>query len=356
MSPDGFERIFVLTYEGIGDLVFLLPLLYALNSSWPRARIQLVASPVQRPLAGAIQGAFAEVVPHHATNVRELPALAMAVRRFKPDLFLDLDGGLRYTVLSVLSSASRRLHPPRELTKPHASLLQRETVPYNRSGHRVETWLGVLDRLRLPRTRIWFEFAAPDSCRENADAVARRAIPPGSIALVPTSGHPIKDWPAESLQETVNVLSRDMGKHVVIVGKAKRQTGIANATDLGGLSDLMTNAYLLRYSGLFDVVVGVDTGLMQVAGSVSSDGRGRGFRDRPGNRTVSLFGPTDPAMYRPYDPEGSFNLVVTPAMPSRTMGAWGWAGDRYERAYMKEIPSRDVVETIHRHLEAARAT
>ena len=255
----------------------------------------------------------------------------------------------------MLSSAGRCLHPPGELTKPHAALLHRETVPYNKSGHRVETWLGVLDRLRLPRTRISFEFDAPDACREKAAVMARESIPPGSIALVPTSGNHIKDWPADSLQETVNVLSRDMGRHVVLMGKAKRHPGIANATDLGGRSDLMTDAYLLRYSGLFDVVAGVDTGIMQLAGSVSSDEHGS-YRGRTGNRTVSLFGPTDPAMYRPYDPEGSFNLVVTPATPSGTMGAWGWAGDRYERAYMKGIPPRGVVETINRHLEAARAT
>jgi ADP-heptose:LPS heptosyltransferase len=354
MAPDDFARIFVLTYEGIGDLVFVLPLLYELHHHWPDARVQLVASPVQRGLAGAIQGGFVDVVPHHATSLRELPALALAIRRFKPELFLDLDGGLRYTVLGMVSSARRRIHPPRELTRRRTARFHRETVPFNPSGHRVDTWLGVLDRLRLPRTRISFEFDAPDAAREQAEAVARRWIPPGSLALVPTSGNPVKDWPAESLQDTVNILSRDMGRNVVVLGKARRQPALANAVDLGGMTSLMADAHLLRYSGLFDVVTGVDTGVMQIAGSVSSDPQGR-YDGQAGNRTVSLFGPTRAAVYRPYDPGGLSNFVVTPATPSRAMGHWGWSGDRYTRPYMKELASRDIVGQIQRHLDARRA-
>ena len=119
------------------------------------------------------------------------------------------------------------------------------------------------------------------------------------------------------------------------------------------MSDLMTDAHLLRYSGLFDVVAGVDTGTMQMAGSISSDSSGR-YENRRGNRTVSVFGPTEPAIYRPYDPTGLFNLVVSPETPSRAMGAWGWAGDRYERNYMAEIAPRAIVEAIERQLNAKR--
>jgi len=354
MSPDTYERIFVLTYEGIGDLVFVMPLLYALNDHWPGARIQLAASALQRAFASSFIGGIVKVVPHHATDYREWPALLGAVRAFKPDLFLDLDGGLRYGVLSLLSSARRRIHPPPELTKAHAARLHRETVPFNPSGHRVETWLAVLDRLQIPRRRISFEFDTPGPAREQAARLAQ-TIPPGSIALVPTSGNPRKDWPAESLQRTVNVLSRDMGRPVVIFGKAKRQPEVAHAIDLGGTSSLMADAHLLRYSGLFDVVAGVDTGTMQIAGSISSDADGR-YGDCRGVRTVSLFGPTLPEVYRPYDPTRRFNLALAPATPSQAMGFWGWAGDRLTRDYMAEIAPDDIVDAVQTQLKAVRSS
>ena len=65
--------------EGIGDLVFVMPLLYALIDHWPGARIQLAASALQRAFAGSFTGGIVNVVPHHATDYREWPALLSAV-------------------------------------------------------------------------------------------------------------------------------------------------------------------------------------------------------------------------------------------------------------------------------------
>jgi ADP-heptose:LPS heptosyltransferase len=152
----------------------------------------------------------------------------------------------------------------------------------------------------------------------------------------------------ESLQDTINILARDLGRPVVILGR-DRYPGIEHAIDLGGRTDLLTDAYLLRYSGRFDIVAGVDTGMMQIAGAISSDSDGR-YTSARGNRTVSLFGPTDPRIYRPYDPTGRFNLVVAPKEQSAAMGAIGWAGDRLERAYMKEIEPRQIVDAVVRQL------
>jgi ADP-heptose:LPS heptosyltransferase len=193
----------------------------------------------------------------------------------------------------------------------------------------------------------------------HADALARQYIPPGSIAVVPTSGHVSKDWPAETLQATVDVLTRDLGRHVVRIGHIRKNPAIRSMTDLTGKSSFLTDAYLLRYSGLFDVTVGVDTGMMQIAGCVSSDANGS-YENARGNRTVSLFGPTDAATYRPYDPtagqrNGSFNLVVEPNVRSSAMRAVGWARDLSERRYMREIRSCEIVEKIEQQLAAGRA-
>jgi ADP-heptose:LPS heptosyltransferase len=343
------------TPEGVGDLVFFLPTLRALKAHLPDARIQLFVSAQQKDLASTFEGHLIEAVPAygHGNVFTQLTRLIGVVRRFEPDLFLELEGGFRYALVGLLSSAARRIHPPKEITKSYAARIHPETLPFNASGHRVETLLALLAMLGIERKAISFEFDIPDRYRENAEAVARRYIPAGSIALVPTSGQRPKDWPAESLQETVNILARDLGRHVVILGKEPRSPRISHATDLGDVTDFLTDAYLLRYSGVFDLSVGVDTGMMQIAGSISSD-PGGSYRGVRGNRTVSLFGPTEPAVYRPYDPTGSFNLVVKPRKKSLAMSAKGWAGDRLERAYMKEIEPREIVDTINRHSAAGR--
>jgi hypothetical protein len=94
--------------------------------------------------------------------------------------------------------------------------------------------------------------------------------------------------------------------------------------------------------------------MMQIAGSVSSDPNGL-YETAAGNRTVSLFGPTEPSVYRPYDPTGRFNFVIKPTRKSEAMGLKGWAGDRFTRAYMSELDLQEIVERISEHLAARRA-
>ena len=79
------------------------------------------------------------------------------------------------------------------------------------------------------------------------------------------------------------------------------------------VSQLEHDAWLLRNSGVFRLVVGFDTGPMHIAGSVGCDAA---------RRTLSLFGPTSPWRYAPYDPsrshdslEGRYNTVLRPRRP-----------------------------------------
>src|SRR5262245_32624097 len=338
-------RILVLAHEGIGDLVFLLPTLYGLKAQVPGVRIQLAVSRSQRFLASVLDGKLIEAFPFYNRSMTEV---VRAVRQFRPHVYFEFDGGLQFAVAGLLSLAERRIHPPRELVKPYAAMLHSESLPLRLGGHCVDTLMSLLTMVGASRTRTCFEFEVPDQHIDNAHRIAERHIPDGSIALVPVSGHHCKDWPAETLQETINILVRDLGRPVVILGQ-DRYPGLKHAIDLGGQTDFLTDAYLLRYSGVFEVVVGVDTGMMQIAGSVSSDGEGSYAAVR-GNKTVSLFGPTDARLHRPYDPTGMFNLVVTPKEKSTVMGPTGWAGDRLERAYMREIKPFEIVDAVMRQL------
>jgi len=344
------QRILVLAHEGIGDLVFLLPTLYGLKEQVPGVRIQLAVSRTQQALASTLDGKLFEAIPVYN---RGLTQVLRALRQFRPHVYFEFDGGLRFAVAGLLSPAMRRIHPPREFVKPYAAMLHRESLPLRVGTHAVDTLMSLLDLIGVPRKRISFEFDVPDKYIEKARTIAERQIPDGSIALVPVSGHRGKDWPAETLQETINILALDLRRPVVILGR-DRYPGLEHAIDLGGQTDFLTDAYLLRYSGAFDLVVGVDTGMMQIAGAVSSDGEGRYSAVR-GNRTVSLFGPTDPRIYRPYDPTGNFNVVVAPTEKSTVMGPIGWAGDRFERAYMKELSADRVVDAVMQQLPRATA-
>lgn len=340
----------MMTHAGVGDLVFLLPTIYALRESLSNVRIGLpVFSRGQGHLASAIDGTLVDKVFYDC----RFADLIRAVRQFAPQLYFEFDGGFRYAVAGWVASPARRIHPPREFVKGYAAMLHSEALPHRVGEHRVDTMLSLLGMIGLKRKRVSFEFDVPDRHIENAALLAERYIPDGSIAVIPAAGVRCKNWPAESLQRTIDILSRDLGRNVVVIGR-DQCPGLRNATDLAGKSNFLTDAYLLRYSGLFDVVVGVDTGMMQIAGSVSSDANGE-YGGVAANRTVSLFGPTDPRVYKPYDPTGGFNLVVKPAKPSSSMSAVGWARDTAERPYMKELDPQEIVGTLTRHFDRKAA-
>lgn len=346
MPPRECRRLFVLPHEGVGDLVFLLPVLHGLKEGLPEARIQLAFSRTQQSLAGALDGKLVDAIPVYDRGLREV---LRAIRAFNPDVYFEFDGGLRFAVAGMLAAVRRRIHPPRKLVKPYATWLHRESLPLKPGTHCVDTLMSLLDFLSVPRKRMSFEFEVPERCIANARSIAKRYVPDGAIGLVPLSGHRCKDWPVESLQETVNILARDLGRPVVILGRDRYPADIQHAIDLGGQTDFLTDAYLLRYSGAFDVVVGVDTGMMQIAGAISSDSEGR-YAAARGNKTVSIFGPTDPRLYRPYDPTGAFNLVLAPTKNPPVLGPIGWAPDRLERAYMKEVAAREIADAVVRQL------
>jgi hypothetical protein len=146
----------VLPHEGVGDLVFLLPTLYALKEHLPEARIQLAFSRTQQALAGALDGKLVDAVPLYE---RGLTQVVRALREFGPDVYFEFDGGFRFAIAGLLSPALRRIHPPRELVKPYAAALQRESLSLEVGGHCVDTLRDRCSmRLVFRGKRVSFEF------------------------------------------------------------------------------------------------------------------------------------------------------------------------------------------------------
>lgn len=150
--------------------------------------------------------------------------------------------------------------------------------------------------------------------------------------------------------ETIKILSEDLDYQVVVFGKdASLPISGGGIVDLKGKTNLLTGAYLQRYSGLFSIVIGIDTGMMHIAGSVNSNSDGS-YENVSGNKTISLFGPTNPNRYAPYDPTGRFNIVVQPDGI-----VTGHPVDYGRHRRMDKITPRMVLEAVERHMDSTRA-
>lgn len=316
MDRQNYKRIFVLHPWGIGDLVMLLPTLKLLRTALPESKINLGVSPIQKPLAQTLEHKVVDSITVHCDEgkLADMAHLIGDIRQFGTDLLVELSGGYRHTLASYLSSA-RTVHMSPDLARPFFRNIGGR-LPTSGSPHLVEKHLQLLHYLGLPASRINFDFPLSDSAIESAESQITRFDLRGRkiIALVPDSSLAFKNWPSINMEKTIKYLVNDMGCEVVLFGKKQlAELKSKRITDLRGQTDILTDAYLLRHSGLFSVTIGVDTGMMHLAGSVNSEQDGTYIYNTRGNRTVSLFGSTDPAMYKPYDPTNRFNLVVRPA-------------------------------------------
>ncbi len=136
------------------------------------------------------------------------------------------------------------------------------------------------------------------------------------VALVPSSNMVIKRWPMQSWLKLDEHL-RGMGLKTILFFD-KPGSAHERAFGRAGSSALPVSTQLDNVAGLLarcDLVVGVDTGLLHMAGAL----------DVP---WVGLFGPTNPAVTGPYDPNGGIGLVA-PFQKEASCGSC-WKHFKYE--------------------------
>jgi ADP-heptose:LPS heptosyltransferase len=109
------------------------------------------------------------------------------------------------------------------------------------------------------------------------------------IVIHPGSGSPAKNWPAERFADTIRLLKRPVR---LIVGEADARAAAAVQAELGrGLPRLEQPALedlAARLAGCY-AYLGNDSGVSHLAGLC-------------GARTVVMFGPTSPTVWRPLGP------------------------------------------------------
>jgi hypothetical protein len=117
-------------------------------------------------------------------------------------------------------------------------------------------------------------------------------VPPkdsDEILIHPGSGSPAKNWPARRFAETIRALGRPVR---LVVGEADAQAAADVEACLGGLLPRLEGVPLeelaARLAGA-RAYLGNDSGVSHLAGLC-------------GTRTVVLFGPTSPAVWRPLGP------------------------------------------------------
>jgi heptosyltransferase-1 len=328
-------NILIVRTSALGDVIHALPVLTALRRNLPEAKIGWVVEEGMAPvLAGhpdldellVVRLRRWRKVSHQGMG--ELGGFLGALRRFSPDVALDLMGNHKAGVLSALSLAGRRIGAARPHRREPSSAvwINRPVVP--RGTHAVDRMLSLLDGLDLPPEPA--DFGPEKLFQEEPPAVRELvAAHPEPFALLhPGAGWANKRYPPGWWGQAAGRLRAETGI-ATWVATARGEEGLAAEVEAASdgaaravpASDLPTLAALIRRSRL---MLGGDTGPTHLAQAL-------------GTPVVMVMGPTDPERHGPY---GAPESAVFKRLPC------SFCYKRLEetKPCLFEVPPRRVVE------------
>lgn len=282
-------RVLLVRTSALGDVVHTLPALVALRSRYPQARLGWVVEEAFAPLLAA-HAALDEVIPvatrrwrrDGGAARREIPAAVGALRRFAPDVALDVMGNHKGGLLTRLSGARRRIGARRsDRREPSSAAWINEPTPVA-GTHAVDRTLSLLAPLDAVPAVADF---APD--RLLPGAVPSAGTP--AVLLHPGAGWANKVYPPALWAEVLRRLGAATGLPTgVLVGPGTEEPALAIASEAGARTvaadDLPCLIAALRGARL---VLGGDSGPLHLAHAL-------------GTPVLALMGPTDPARHGPY--------------------------------------------------------
>jgi lipopolysaccharide heptosyltransferase II len=309
-APASPRRILLLRLERIGDLLMALPAMADVRAAAPAAQIDLVVGSWNADIARAIEPVNRVQALDARWLSREGDGLGMrslirAARRWRMadyDLAINFEPDIRSNLLLAAAGAAWTAgyrsggggalldlaldYDPRAHTTDNARRL-------------VAAAFGKAGREQPPPTLIVPEDAHANAARRLS--LARGAL----IGLHVSGGRPIKQWDPERFAEVARRLLAGGEATIVLTGSAgdrplvervKQQLPNTGVIDVAGHVDLLTLAGILTR---LDVLITGDTGPMHLATAV-------------GTPVVAVFGPSDPARYRP---RGRFDRIVRVDLP-----------------------------------------
>ncbi|MED5389431.1 MAG: glycosyltransferase family 9 protein [Pseudomonadota bacterium] len=279
----------------LGNLLIALPHLHAMLAAHPQALL-IVSQRYQRLVEQSLPGETRLLYyPEQALSrdaplpqrVRSYLALLFAMRKFRPDVTVDIEGEQKSATLARLSGARRRLGPQRR----HGKWFYTDALQPEWFGHRWQAYASLSQPAAAPPAHYLPLCASATDSNEVESLLAATAPGARLIAIHAGATKTYKIWHAEQFAALCQRLRR-AGCTPLLVGagrKDRRQIAriqgflntpaitLCDQLSLGGLV-----ALLKRCRGF----IGNDSGPMHLAAAC-------------GVPTVALFGPTDDSLWHP---------------------------------------------------------
>lgn len=334
LSPD----ILVVRFGSIGDILLTTPLLRAIRTKWPGARLTFLTKRQYVPLVSDNPNVTEVFGVAPQDTVR---GIAAQIRTVKYTHRLDLQGGLRTVPLRAVARGPWSGFSHRRLARE--LLIRFKHNRYNEHVPVAERYFEAARDLDVTPDDGPPEFFVNPLADEKAAAWLARAgvgTKRPLVAIAPGAAHATKRWPGQHWIKLVRQIAAT-GADVVALGgpedsalgaEIAARSGAQVASATGDLSLQETGAVLKRAAAL----ISGDTGVMHMATGV-------------GTPVVALFGPTVRQFgFFPYNAHAS---VVERNLPCRPCSSHGSeACPLQHHLCMREIQPDMVFATLTRTL------
>jgi heptosyltransferase III len=266
------KRILFITLSNIGDAIMTTPVIQSLHNIYPDKKIDIVVDQRSKDIFSCCPFRGEIFIKDKKLFLRGAIQLVRKLRNRDYDLIVDL----RTDGLSFF------LRGRKKLTKVQG------TIP---GQHAVEQHMKVIQPVYnykpIPDYRIWVD----EADKQFAELILKN-VPVGRyIALGPGANSHRKIWPTENYSALIDELSGFTD--VVLLLGSKRDCAITETIckqssvptiDLCGRTSILQAAALMQHAMLY---IGNDSGLGHIAAAMNIP-------------TCTIFGPNDPARYRPW--------------------------------------------------------
>lgn len=282
--PGSQPSILVIRGGAIGDFVLTLPALRLLREGFPDCRIEIVG---YRHICSIAEGRF------YADAVRSIEYAPMA-GFFNPRAELDPELSAYFASFGQVISY---LFDPDGFFQGN---LKRCGVKNLLCGDpRISDSLPAARQLAKPleSLALYLEDSSAEIFPSEADITEAERLLAGYrnplVAVHPGSGSPKKNWPLEAWRQLITDLESE-GVTVVVVSGESDNENIAGLKAVFGTRLLFLNHLPLHVLGAVlqrcDFFIGHDSGISHLAAAA-------------GTECLLLFGPTDPAVWAPTNPD-----------------------------------------------------
>jgi ADP-heptose:LPS heptosyltransferase len=276
--PQG-ARVCIIRIRSLGDCVLTTPLISLLKQHRPDLHIAVV-----------VEERFSTLFDDHPDVSAILEPTWTAVRKFKPDLCVNLHGGTRSLWMTALSGARFRAgFAHHATTLPYNLRIGRaqQILGVNRTVHTAEHLASVAFALGVPMEPIPPSRLTPGDFPEQAAAFGPRYAVIHAYAALPE-----KCWPLERFAEVARYLALWNITPVFLAGPDDDTSSVTGQQVFRG--PLNQAKAVLSKAALF---LGNDSGPAHMAAAFHVP-------------SVVLFGPSKPAIWGPWRTESE--IVVAP--------------------------------------------